>query len=358
MMRHLLLCFGVLGGIAYLSTATAEPVAQSAAPEALLRGAMKKMSSGTWEVKGTATFKKTIKLQGLLAGEDFDLTMNPGSKPGFPLRGIVLGDKAWICSDGKTWRTGSTDDRMIYNLTHTPITPGRDSPPFEEVGREQRKGATWLHIRLKVPAEEKVDAKSLPQYWLVLDAQGGPLYIGHTEMPMVTRGSSDVTMCSFDYAPTTKEITPPAGASAEKQQEVGPPIDEEIHGFNEIEASKMKWAGKVVRLSLSPKLLQSEEIGRNVYRAMLKDTAKPQPSYGLVEFPNGGLIELGFLKKTVSGAHNWSQLEEMGALGRTDGEPVSLYVQVVPIGQRPAARCIAVGSKLVRGADGAVSYSW
>ena len=90
-----------------------------------------------------------------------------------------------------------------------------------------------------------------------------------------------------------------------------------FHGFNEIEANKFKWAGKVVRVSLSPKLLQiAKRSARGVYRAMLKDTAKPQPSYGLVEFPNGGLVELGFLKKTVSGAHNWSKLEEMGALGR------------------------------------------
>jgi hypothetical protein len=333
------------------------PTAAAAAPgpEGLLMAAMKKMSSGTWEVKGTATFKKTIKITGLLSGRDFDLSMEPGSKPGSPLRGIMIGDKAWVCSDGKTWRTGSKDDRMLYNLTHTPISSGRMEPAFEEVGREQRDGATWLHIRLKVP--EKVDPKSLPQYWLVLDADGTPRYIGHVEMPTVTRGSSDVTLCSFDYAPAAREITPPTGSKA-KQQALGAPIDDEIHGFQDIEANKLKWAGKVVRVSLSPKLLQSEEIGRGVYRAMLKDTATPRPSYGLVEFPKGGLIELGFLKKTVSGARNWSELEEMGALGRTEGEPVSLYVQVVPIGQKPAARCIAVGSKMARGSDGAVTYSW
>jgi hypothetical protein len=231
-------------------------------------------------------------------------------------------------------------------------------PPFEEVGREQRRGATWLHIRLKVPKEEKVEPKSLPQYWLVLDAQGAPLYIGRAEMPMVTRGTSDVTLCSFDYAPTTRRITPPSASTKEKQQALGAPVDDEIHGFNDIEVNKFKWAGKVVRVSLSPKLLQCEELGAGVYRAMLKDAVKPQPSYGLVEFPNGGLVELGFLNKTVGGTHTWSELEEMGALGRTEGEPVSLYVQVVPIGQKPAARSIAVGSKMVRGADGAVSYSW
>jgi hypothetical protein len=277
MMRSVLIYFGVLASFA------CSPIAAQAdarAPEALLMAAMKKMSTGTWEVKGTATFKKTIKLQGLLAGKDFDLTMEPGSQPGFPLRGIVIGDKAWVCSDGKTWRTGSTDDRMIYNLAHTPITPGPDMPPFEEVRREQRRGATWLHIRLKVPKEEKVEPKSLPQYWLVLDTQGAPLYIGRAAMPMVTRGSSDVTLCSFDYAPTTRRITPPSGSTKEKQQALGAPVDDELHGFNDIEVNKFKWAGKVVRVSLSPKLLQCEELGAGVYRAMLKDAVKPQPSYG------------------------------------------------------------------------------
>jgi hypothetical protein len=54
-------------------------------PEALLVTAMKKMSAGVWSVNGSVTPKKTIKtikLRGLLSGEDFDLeylAMEPGS---------------------------------------------------------------------------------------------------------------------------------------------------------------------------------------------------------------------------------------------------------------------------------------
>src|SRR4051812_1600502 len=60
-------------------------------PDALLAAAMKEMGSGVWTVKGTVTVasKKTINLQGLLSGEDFDLSMEPGVKPDVPLRGIV-----------------------------------------------------------------------------------------------------------------------------------------------------------------------------------------------------------------------------------------------------------------------------
>src|SRR5881396_1816578 len=47
-------------------------------PDALLAAAMEKMSTGVWSVNGTVAVKKTIKLHGLLSGEDFDLTMEPG----------------------------------------------------------------------------------------------------------------------------------------------------------------------------------------------------------------------------------------------------------------------------------------
>jgi len=60
----------------------------------------------------------------------------------------------------------------------------------------------------------------------------------------------------------------------------------------------------------------------------------------------------------VSGTHGWQELEKMGAVGRTEGAPVSFYVQVIPIGEKPAARAVAVGAKLVREADGSVTYTW
>ncbi|HEX3420338.1 MAG TPA: hypothetical protein VHT01_03840, partial [Candidatus Udaeobacter sp.] len=69
----------------------------------LVSAAMKNMESGVWSVNGTVQAKKTIKLQGLLDGEDFDLSMEPGVNPNTPMREIVIKNKAWICSDGETW---------------------------------------------------------------------------------------------------------------------------------------------------------------------------------------------------------------------------------------------------------------
>ena len=316
-------------------------------PDALLAAAMEKMSTGVWSVNGTVTVKKTIKLRGLLSGEDFDLSMEPGVNPNTPMREIVIKDKAWICSDGETWHAGSPDDRLLYNRAHVPIMADRRLPPFEKVGTEQRDGQTLLHVRLKVP-EKKINPKELPQYWIVLDSQGQAQYIGHTEMPMFSQAKKEVLYCSFDYAPAKENIAPPP---------VGPPVDDKAYGFYDIEQHKFDWKGKIVRLQVTPKLLESKQIGESTYRAFLKDTATPN-HYGIVEFPYDALVQLGFLKKIVNGTHGWEELEKMGALGRTEGEPVSFYVEVIPIGEKPAARAVAVGAKFNRDADGTVSYTW
>jgi tetratricopeptide (TPR) repeat protein len=313
----------------------------------LVNAAMKNMETGVWSVNGTVQAKKTIKLQGLLAGEDFDLAMEPGVKPNTPMREIVIKDKAWICSDGETWHAGRPDDRLIYNWAHVPIMADRKLPSFEKVGSEQRDGQTWLHVRLKVP-EKNIKPKELPQYWLVLDSQGQAQYIGHTEMPMFSQARKEVMYCSFDYAPAKEKIAPPP---------LGAPVDDKAYGFNDIEQRKFDWKGKVVRLEVTPKILESKQIGEDTYRAFLKDTATPN-HYGVVEFPHDALVKLGFLKKIVDGAHATEELEKMGALGRTDGKPVSFYVQVIPIGEKPAARTVAVGARLMRDPDGSVSYTW
>src|SRR5436190_1849459 len=316
-------------------------------PDPLVNAAMRNMETGVWSVNGSVTFKKIIKLHGLLSGEDFDLSMEPGVKSGVPLRGIVIKDKAWVCSDGETWHAGRPDDRVLYNWANVPIMADRQLPPFEKVGSEQRNGQTWLHVRLKVP-EKKINPKEPPQYWIVLDSQGHAQYIGHTEMPMFSQARNEIMYCSFNYAPAKEKIAPPP---------LGAPVDDKAYGFYDIEQHKFDWKNKIVRVEVTPKILGSEQIGEDTYRAFLKDTATPN-HYGMVEFPHDALVKLGFLKKTVSGRHAFEDLEKMAVLGRTEGEPASFYVQVIPIGEKPAARAVAVGAKLVRDPDGSVSYTW
>jgi tetratricopeptide (TPR) repeat protein len=315
----------------------------------LVNAALKNMESGVWSVNGTVQAGKTIKVQGLLDGQDFDLTTEPGIRPNTPMREIIIKDKVWICSDGETWHAGQPNDRLIYNWTHVPIMAGGgiSQMPFEKVGTEQRDNQIWLHVRLKVP-EKNIKPKELPQYWLVLDSQGQAQYIGHTEMPMFSQARKEVMYCSFDYAPAKEQVKPPP---------LGPPVDEKAYGFNDIEQHKFDWKNKIIRLEVTPKILESKQIAEDTYRGFFKDTATPN-HYGVVEFPHDALVKLGFLKKIVSGAHASEDLEKMGALGRTEGDSVSFYVQVIPIGEKPAARAVAVGATLIRDADGSVSYTW
>ncbi len=153
---------------------------------------------------------------------------------------------------------------------------------------------------------------------------------------------------SLDYAPAKEKIAPPR---------LGLPVDDKAYGFIDIEQHKVDWKGRIVRIEVTPKILGSEQIGEDTYRALLKDTATPN-HYGMVEFPHDALVKLGFVKKTVSGRHAWEDLEKMGVLQRSEGKPVSFYVQVIPIGEKPAARVVAVGAKLIRDSDGNVGYTW
>jgi tetratricopeptide (TPR) repeat protein len=167
-------------------------------------------------------------------------------------------------------------------------------------------------------------------------------------MPLFSQARKEVMYCSFDYAPAKERIAPPP---------LGAPVDDKAYGFNDIEQHKFDWKGKVVRLEVTPTILESKQIGEDTYRGFFKDTATPN-HYGIVEFPHDALVKLGFLKNIVSGAHASEDLEKMGVLGRTEGEPVSFYVQVIPIGEKPAARAVAAGARLMRDPDGRVGYTW
>jgi hypothetical protein len=155
-----------------------------------------------------------------------------------------------------------------------------------------------------------------------------------------------VLYAKFDYAPAKEKIAPP---------QLGAPVDGQVHDFNDIDKHKMEWAKKIVRVELTPKLLQSEQIGESTYRGFVKDTAG---YYGQIEFPHDSMVRLGFLKKTVPGKHSWEDLQKMGAVGRTEGAPVTLYVEIIPLGDKPAARAVAIGSKISAETDGTVTYSW
>ena len=195
--------------------------------KALLMAAMKKMEEGVWEVNGTATREKPVRIHGVLSGEDFDLTMQ--SEDRSVMRQIAIKDKAWANpTGGKTWKRAQASDRLIYSLAHTPILSPPWEPDFKKVSDEQHAGATWLHIRAKTYRNGHPEVVTAPaffsyksQYWLALDGQGQPLYIARYEGVISSLSfnktnatvSSTVTRCEFEYKPAKdKTIAPPEGA--------------------------------------------------------------------------------------------------------------------------------------------------
>ena len=123
-------------------------------------------------------------------------------------------------------------------------------------------------------------------------------------------------------------------------------MDEKAYGFNDIEQHKFDWAKKIVRIEVDRKILESEQLARISYRAFLKDTATPN-HYGIVEFPYDALVELGFLKKIVSGTHAWEAFGGNGRAWSNRRRTGIVLRQVIPIGEKPAARAV-VGRRETR----------
>jgi len=74
----------------------------------------------------------------------------------------------------------------------------------------------------------------------------------------------------------------------------------------------------------------------DTYRGFFKDY-RDTSHYGVIEFRTTA-GEAGISQKNRGRPHATEELEKMGALGRTDGKPVSFYIQVIPLGEKTAAK--------------------
>ncbi len=335
----------VIAQVRYAPVAEARPIVPppgnpAAAPAgddagALLGAALRKMQTGVWEVDATVSQPKKARVHGLIAGREFDLTMEP-EDGGNPIRQITMKDRGWASFDGaKTWtKTSVEGGRSIYHWVHGPIDSEGVLPPFESVGREERNGAPVLHLRLKV-SEKLGSEKERPHYWIALNPEGQAQSVRRYEGNLLQ--GEQVIFCEADYRPAGEgaAIKPPT-ALVKTEAGPPPPIEGKTFGFFDIEAQKFELAGRVVRVEITGTILGSEPIGGDQLRAMVKDTGG---RYGQVEFPRAGLEKLG-LSKDYS------------------GKPVSLYLLITPQGKEPAAKSAAVGSKFTRGADGKGQYEW
>lgn len=117
------------------------------------------------------------------------------------------------------------------------------------------------------------------------------------------------------------------------------PDDSKIYNFNELDQKKFELKDKIVRLQITPKVLQSEDVGDGNSRLMVKDTATPKSNYGLVDFPRAALEKLGLADKSAK-------------------ENLTLYVRVTPRTKEAVAQFTALGRSYDKASDGKVTYKW
>ncbi|MEO6054293.1 MAG: hypothetical protein ABIP97_09795 [Chthoniobacterales bacterium] len=126
---------------------------------------------------------------------------------------------------------------------------------------------------------------------------------------------------------------------AESASSLPVPDGEKIYNFEELERNKFVLKGKVVRLEITPKVLESKGVSDSQYRLMVKDTATPQPSYGLVDFPKEGLQKLGLLDQSA----------------KTN---LTFYILVTFRSKNESAKFTALGSHFIKDVNGTGTYAW
>jgi hypothetical protein len=191
-------------------------------PDALLAAALRQMQTGIWEVDATITMQNKLRVHGLLADTDCDLTLD--AENGKDIREIILKGKNWGSFDGgNSWKSLPANDKLIYSWVHTPILYQISLPPFEIVDKEPRDGETWVHLRLKVTGPN-TDKAERSHYWIAIDGNGKPDGVRQHEGFLVSRDKMDQPVkCEATYrrAAATAAIKPPPDGDAAKTGDAG-----------------------------------------------------------------------------------------------------------------------------------------
>jgi tetratricopeptide (TPR) repeat protein len=191
----------------------------------ILASALKLMENGTREVDATLSRGMKMRVQGLLAGKDFDLTLEPEGRNA--VRQIAINDKLWVSYDGnKTWKLEDASKhatfRRVYAFVHNSLRSEATELALEVVNRETRDGETWMHLRRKISDKTKADLEQT-EYWIALSQNPKRNGVRRYEGPATEPGRENEPLhCVATYQPTnSKTIEPPANADASPGQDSG-----------------------------------------------------------------------------------------------------------------------------------------
>src|SRR5215217_4277346 len=187
---------------------------------------LKVMDGGTWEVDATLTGGVKMRVHGLLAGKDFDLTLEPEDRNA--IRQIAIKDQVWASFDrSKTWKSESereqTPFRRVYGFVHNPLRTDATLPALRVVKQETRDGETWMHLQPKTSDKKKGKLEQV-DYWIAISQdpkrngvrryEGAVTEPGHEKEPL---------HCVATYQPANnKTIHPPAAGEGLSEQHSAP----------------------------------------------------------------------------------------------------------------------------------------
>jgi tetratricopeptide (TPR) repeat protein len=189
----------------------------------LLAEALKLMETGTWEVDATISRAFKFRVYGLLAGKDFDLTVQPEDRNAFRI--IANKDQLWTSFDGsKTWKLedakGDAVAQRVYGFVHNPLRSGAASPTLQVVKQETHDGDTWMQLRPKKSDKKKSELQQT-EYWIAISQDAKRNGVRRYEGPVTEPGHEKAPLhCVATYQPTNdKTIQPPATANALPEQQ-------------------------------------------------------------------------------------------------------------------------------------------
>ena len=194
---------------------------------AVLASGLKLMETGTWEVDATISRGKKFRVHGLLAGQDFDLTLEPEDRSA--VRQIAIKDQVWASFDGgKTWKLQSASEqspfRRVYGFVRNPIRSEATLPRLEIVKQETHDGATWTHLRRKISGKKKNELQQA-EYWVAMSQDPKSNGVRRYEGPVTEAGHENEPLrCVANYQRVNdKTIQPPRNSAPSPKQDGGHP---------------------------------------------------------------------------------------------------------------------------------------
>ncbi|HVH92147.1 MAG TPA: hypothetical protein VM783_12250 [Candidatus Acidoferrum sp.] len=176
------------------------------------------METGVWEVDATISRAFKFHIHGLLAGQDFALTVEPEDRNAFRL--IAIKDKLWSSYDGsKSWKLedakGHAVAQRFYGFAHNPLRSEAASPTLQVVKQETRNGDTLMQLRPKKSNKKKAEPEQT-EYWIAISQDPKRNGVRRYEGPVTEPGHEKEPLhCVATYQPTSdKTIQPPATANA------------------------------------------------------------------------------------------------------------------------------------------------